>query len=230
MTENNAETNGAVEPKEAEDDIIVSKEDLWKDSVEKEIDVDGDTATVQVMGLDSATHTAYARAKGSSDAKNKVNVKKVLDVVVGEGWRHAAKDILEKKQHVAVGSHPPAQELLQLGAVWLLDETAYTHGKGTHARRLSPNDEEKFPNWEDETLRVHYVPDRFDAVDEVEWGLHCRGLLIDKKIQVTIGDTTPHFPVMEGLPDLKDGVIVYEVSFFLLTDTFCLFFPWASTC
>ena len=132
--------------------------------------------------------------------------------MVDEGWRHIAKDILEKGVHVEPDSYPSARELLELGAVWLLDEAAYAKGGSAHAKRLSPKDEMDTPTWEDMTLRVHYVPDRFHVAHEVEWTKYCKALLLDNNAAAVIGSEKAHVP-MTGLPDKKDGAIVYEVRF-----------------
>jgi hypothetical protein len=187
-----------------EDFVVVSKEDLWKDALNMEIG----GATVQIIGLDDhTTHTAYARVSKGSD----VSIGTVVECMVDEGWRRVIKDILENKEHVQVDSHPSASLLLRLGSVWLLNETAWSQGKGSHAHRLQPKDESRIPDWEDMTLRVYYVPDRFFVAEHVDWSKPCRGLLIGPTTIVKIGDETPHVSVTEGLPDVKDGVIVYEV-------------------
>jgi 23S rRNA-/tRNA-specific pseudouridylate synthase len=183
--------------------VVLSKEDLWKDALE--LQVGG--STVQVVGLDDqSTHTAYARVSQGSD----VNIGAVVECMVDEGWRRIVKSIMEKKEHVQVDSHPSASLLLRLGAVWLLNETAWAKGEGSHAQRLTPKDEKRVPDWKDMTLRVYYAPDRFFVADTVDWAKPCRGLLIGPTTIVKIGDETPHVSVAEGLPDVKDGVIVYE--------------------
>lgn len=188
-----------------EDDfVVVSKEDLWKDS----FDVQVGGATVQLVGLDDqSTHTVYARVAKGSD----VSIGTVVESMVDEGWRRVVKDIMENKEHIQIDSHPSASLLLRLGSVWLLNETAWAEGKGSHAHRLTPKDETRVPDWNDMTLRVYYVPDRFFVADTVDWTKPCRGLLVGPTTIVQIGDETPHVSVMEGLPDVKDGVIVYEV-------------------
>mmetsp|Transcript_15688 Transcript_15688/g.33969 ORF Transcript_15688/g.33969 Transcript_15688/m.33969 type:complete len:358 (-) Transcript_15688:1001-2074(-) len=188
-----------------------SKSDLWKGSQSKDI---GNSIIVQMVGMDSNNHTVYARVDPNCDATpeslSSVPIGKVIEIMVDEGWRHVAKDILEKGVHVETGnSYPSANELLQLGAVWLLNETAYAAGDHAHARRLSPKDEKDTPDWKDMTLRVHYVPDRFFVAHEVDWTKYCKGLLLDNCTLAIIGGKKAHVP-MTGLPDGKDGVIVYE--------------------
>ena len=124
-----------------------------------------------------------------------------------------ARDILETGVHVETAdSYPTAAELLQLGAVWLLNETLYAAGQNAHARRLSPKDEDVTPDWKDMTLRVHYVPDRFFVAHEVDWSKYCKGLLLDNCTSAVIGGERALVP-MDKLPDGKDGVIVYEVRY-----------------
>lgn len=204
-----AKTNGDSSHTASTEDeyVVVSKEDLWKDALELSV---GD-ATIQLVGLDDqSNHIVYARVS-KDEGSNGVSIGTVVEAMVDEGWRRIIKDILEKKQHVQVDSHPPASLLLRLGAVWLLNETAWQKGEGSHAHRLTPKDEDRVPDWKDMTLRVYYVPDRFFVADTVDWSKPCRGLLIGPTTTVKIGDETPHVSVMEGLPDIKDGVIVYEV-------------------
>jgi hypothetical protein len=67
------------------------------------------------------------------------------------------------------------------------------------------------PDWKDMTLRVHYVPERFFVAYEVDWTKYCKGLLLDGCTSAYIGGVKQHVP-MTGLPDKKDGVLVYEVS------------------
>lgn len=192
------------------DYVVVQKEDLWKDALELQIE----GATIQVVGLDDqAHHTAYARVTNSTDSN--VSIGTVVECMVDEGWRRVVKEIMEKKQHVQVDSYPPASLLLRLGSVWLLNETAWAKGEGSHAHRLAPKDEKRVPDWKDMTLRVYYVPDRFFVADTVDWTKPCRGLLVGPTTLVKIGEETPHVSVAEGLPDIKDGVIVYEVSVFI---------------
>ncbi|KAL7536804.1 hypothetical protein ACHAXR_007404 [Thalassiosira sp. AJA248-18] len=202
-----------------------SKSDLWKGSLNKDI---GNSIIVQMVGMESSNHTVYARVDPScytsSSSNNNttttttpseahlstVPIGKVIEIMVTEGWRHVAKDILEKGLHVETAdSYPSAAELLQLGAVWLLNETLYAAGENAHARRLSPKDENLMPDWKDMTLRVYYVPDRFFVAHEVDWTKYCRGLLLDNCTSAVVGGEKAHVPVM-GLPDGKDGVIVYE--------------------
>lgn len=187
-----------------------SKKDLWKGSQNKDI---GNSVVVQMIGMKSANHTVYARVDPSCsatpDALAAVPVGKVIEVMVDEEWRHVAKAILERGVHVEGDSFPSAAELLKLGAVWLLNETAYAAGDHAHARRLSPKDEMDTPDWKDMTLRVHVHPDRFFVAHEVDWGKYCKGLLLDGATSAVIGGKKAHVPIT-GMPDKKDGVIVYE--------------------
>lgn len=189
-----------------------SKEDLWKGSISKDI---GEGVLVQMVGMESKTHTVYARVNPTGSASSsKATIGNVVEVMVGEGWKNVARDILEKHIHIQPDTYPPANELLKLGAVWILNETAYAKGENTHAHRLKEEEASDIPDWENMTLRVHYVPDRFHAAHEVDWSKHCRGLLVGGSVQVEVGGEVPHVP-MTGLPDYNDGVIVYEVSCFL---------------
>lgn len=165
--------------------------------------------------MESNNHTCYARVDPSCNATPEalasVPIGKVIEIMVDEGWRHVARDILETGVHVETAdSYPTAAELLQLGAVWLLNETLYAAGENAHARRLSPKDEDITPDWKDMTLRVHYVPDRFFVAHEVDWSKYCKGLLLDNCTSAVIGGERALVP-MDKLPDGKDGVIVYEV-------------------
>lgn len=193
-----------------------SKSDLWKGSINKDI---GNSIIVQMVGMESEKHQVFARVDPSCNATPEalatVPIGKVIDIMVTEGWRHVAKDILEKGIHVETSdSYPSAEELLKLGAVWILNETAYAAGQDAHARRLSPKDENITPDWKDMTLRVHYVPDRFFVAHEVDWTRYCKGLLLDNCTSAVIAGKKAHVPVT-GLPDGKDGVIVYEVCMLL---------------
>ncbi|KAL3795735.1 hypothetical protein HJC23_008222 [Cyclotella cryptica] len=198
-----------------------NKSDLWKNALEKDL---GDGVIIQMCGLGSANHVVYARMKpstntnGDSAANNTnnddgtshaVSLGKVIEVLVDQGWRHIAKSILEQGVHIEADSYPSASQLLHLGAVWILNETLYAKGDSAHAKRLSPKDEGTVPDWEDMTLRVHYVPERFYAGHEVDWGKYCRGMLLDASVVGVVGGERVHVPVT-GLPDKKDGVIVYE--------------------
>jgi hypothetical protein len=185
-----------------------SKEELWKDAVEKEIE---GGAMVQMIGMESSR---YGQVVTKKDSKCQVTIATVVETMVDEGWKNVAKDILENKEHIELDSHPAASKLLELGAVWLLNKTAYIHSgesHNAHARRVQPQEEAAVPDWQDMTIRVHYVPDCFHAANEVDWSKPCRGLLIGDAVQVTIGGNTPHVSVAEGLPDDKDGVLVYKV-------------------
>jgi len=166
-----------------------------------------------MVGMESSSHTVYARVDPSCNATpeslSTVPIGKVIEIMVDEEWRHVAKAILEKGVHVEPDSYPSAAELLKLGAVWLLNETAYAAGDHAHARRLSPKDENDTPDWKDMTLRVHVHPDRFFVAHEVDWTKYCKGLLLDNCTSAVVGGKKAHVPVM-GFPDKKDGVIVYE--------------------
>ena len=116
-----------------------SKKDLWRGSVDVDI---GDGVVVQMVGMESENHACYARVDPSRDASpealSKVPIGRVIGVMVDEGWKHVARTILERGIHVETAdSYLSAAELLQLGAVWLLNETPYAAGENAHARRLS---------------------------------------------------------------------------------------------
>ena len=207
-----------------------SKQDLWKGSINKDI---GNNVIVQIVGMNSSNHTVYARvdpnclsSSSSSDsslaAATNVPIGKVIETMVSEGWKSVAKEILEKHIHVETpDAFPSALQLLQLGSVWILNETAYAAGDNYHAQRLKPSDETNTPDWKDMTLRVHYVPDRFFVAHEVDWTRYCKGLLLDNGCtSATIGGVKAVVPMM-GLPDGKDGVIVYEVSRYMVTLCMC---------
>jgi hypothetical protein len=190
----------------------IDKASLWKGALTKVLDKN---VIVQMVGMDSPNHTVYARVDpdcaATAECLKSVTLGKVIEVMVDEGWRHAAKDILEKGMHVENETYPSANELLKLGSVWLLNETDYCTDHNAHARRLSESDEMDTPDWKDMTLRVHYVPERFFVAHEVDWTKYCRGLLLDGCTSAFIGGLKQHVP-MSGLPDKKDGVLVYEVS------------------
>ena len=180
----------------------VSRESLWKNALEKEVE-DG---LVQMTGVKSEDHTVFARV-----TKGDLTIGVVLESIVDEVWQNVARGILEKKEQIeTIDSHPPAEMLLELGAVWLVNEALWSKGQDAHSHRLSPLDQTTVPDWQDMTLRVHFVPDRFHVANEYDWSKYCRGLLIGRQIEATIDGEPVHVPVMEGLPDSKDGVIVYE--------------------
>mmetsp|Transcript_17464 Transcript_17464/g.37726 ORF Transcript_17464/g.37726 Transcript_17464/m.37726 type:complete len:620 (+) Transcript_17464:181-2040(+) len=187
-----------------------SKSDLWKGSLKKDI---GNSVIVEMVGMETHKHTVYARVDPACDATPEalasVPVGKVIETMVDVEWRHVARAILEQGVHVEPDSYPSAEQLLSLGAVWILNETAYAAGENAHARRLSPKDEGDTPEWKDMTLRVHVHPDRFFVAGEVDWTKYCRGLLLEGGTSAVIGGRKAHVPVT-GLPDKKDGVIVYE--------------------
>lgn len=190
----------------------IQKQDLWQNPLVRKVSSNKsnneEESIVHMTGVGSDSHTVFARvAEGPA-----LTVGAVVDVTVDAGWKQVAKDILEKRQHIATDSYPPAQQLLQLGAVWLCNETLYTKNHDAHAHRLSPDEEESVPDWKDMTLRVHYMPDRFHAAAQYDWTKYCRGLLVGNTVHAKIGEEVPHVPVPGGLPDTKDGVIVYEVS------------------
>ena len=184
----------------------IDKTSLWKGALTKELD---NNVIIQMVGMESANHTVYARV--DPDCGQSVTLGKVIEVMVDEGWRHAVKDILEKGLHVENETYPSAAELLKLGAVWLLNETDYCTDHNAHAKRLCQSDEMETPDWKDMTLRVHYVPERFFVAYEVDWTKYCKGLLLDGCTSAYIGGLKQHVP-MSGLPDKKDGALVYEVS------------------
>jgi hypothetical protein len=189
-----------------------NKSDLWKGALEKDL---GNGVIIQMCGLGSENHVVYARMK-PTDANGTANhqavtLGTVISTLVDEGHRAIAKSILENHIHVEPDSYPSASELLNLGSVWILNETLYSSGESAHAKRLSPKDESLVPEWKDMTLRVHYVPDRFHASHEYDWSKGCRGMLLDGSVAGVVGGARCYVP-MSGLPDKKDGVIVYEVS------------------
>ena len=202
-----------------------SKDQLWKGAITTDI---GDGLRVQMVGMDSKSHIVYARVlppeKNPTEEAN-VTVGKVVETMVEVEWKRLIKEIMEKHKHIENDSHPPAKELLRLGAVWLINETEYAKGGNGHARLLKEKDESLKPNWENFTVRVHYMPDRFHMANEVDWSKYCKGLLLDGTIDVSIAGEKPHVP-LSGLPDLKDGVIIYEVSFDFgnLSDYLCEYF------
>ena len=152
-------------------------------------------------------------AEENSEKREGVTLGTVISTLVDEGHRSIAKLILEKHTRIQTYSYPSASELLSLGSVWLLNETLYSSGSSAHAKRLSIEDMEEVPEWKDMTLRVHYVPERFHAVHEVEWDKYCRGLLLDGSVGGVVAGKKIVVPV-SGLPDGKDGALVYEVRLF----------------
>ena len=94
-----------------------SKKDLWKGALEVDI---GQGVTVQMIGLDSANRTVYARIDPACSATPETlastPLSKVIEVMVDESHRRLAHQILEKKLHVEVDSFPNADQLLQLGS------------------------------------------------------------------------------------------------------------------
>ena len=190
----------------------IDKASLWKGALIKELD---NNVVVQMVGMDSPNHTVYARVDpdcaATAECLKSVPLGKVIEVMVDEGWRHAVKDILEKGLHVENETYPSANELLKLGSVWLLNEASYCTDHNAKARRLSESDEMDTPDWKDMTLRVHYVPERFFVAHEVDWSKYCKGLLLDGCTSAYVDGVKQTVP-MTGLPDKKDGVLVYEVS------------------
>jgi hypothetical protein len=190
----------------------IDKASLWKGALVKELD---NNVVVQMVGMDSPNHTVYARVDpncaATAECLKSVPLGKVIEVMVDEGWRHAVKDILEKGVHVENETYPSANELLKLGSVWLVNETGYCTDHNAKARRLSESDEMDTPDWKDMTLRVHYVPERFFVAYEIDWSKYCKGLLLDGCTSAYVGGVKQHVP-MTGLPDKKDGALVYEVS------------------
>eukprot|EP00957_Ditylum_brightwellii_P077622 5898900-Ditylum_brightwellii.AAC.1 len=155
-----------------------TREELWKGAYAKDLGEKYGGAVIQIVGIDSAVHTAYARVVFPSATKEpteepvsttttdstKITVGKVIDATVDEGWRHVAKIILEKGEHIEHDSYPNSKTLLKLGSVWLLNETSYTgDSHNAHAKRLSPEEEIMTPDWSDMTLRIHFAPERFHA-------------------------------------------------------------------
>ena len=215
--------------------------------------ISSNTHTVYARAVQTADYKPSAHKTPS--------VREVVEGVVDVAWKHVAKHILEakaakKKQteaptkngdavEVAVddeilrvdldhwnqGAFPPAKQLLELGAVWLVNETSFlqqsaevankdNHKKKKHAhtkkkRLTSEDDGNQQPDWKDYVLRVHYAPNRYHAMEEVDWGKYCRGLLLgDYSVQVFLKGRMlaahEHVP-LSGYPNQKDGVIVYEV-------------------
>ena len=195
-----------------------SKEDLWKDALTVELPGDGTTSIQWYEYPAKNHHELFARVVSSSssnddDSNNTVTIGQVVETMVDETWKRTAKAILETKKKVKPDSFPPATQLLELGAVWLLNERLYCEGQGAHAHRMHPKDETRVVDWNDFTLRIHIIPERHFAADTVDWGKFCKGLLLSDEVEVSIAGTKPHVPIVsEGaLPDDKDGAIVYEV-------------------
>jgi hypothetical protein len=168
---------------------VPSKEDLWKGADVKTL-ADNNGWIVEMTGLDSKMHTVYARAVQTTDYKASAHptpsVRQVVESVVDIAWKHVAKHILEAKDkdeilrldldHWNQGAFPPASQLLELGAVWLVNETSFLqqqsseicsntkHKKGHHhtkkKRLTSEEDGNRTPDWNDYVLRVHYAPSR----------------------------------------------------------------------
>jgi len=182
-----------------------NKKDLWKDALIKEV---GTNCRAEMCGLNSKDHTVYARVVGDFENQS-ISVGKVLQVMVDEEWDQLIHQILERKQTVEKDAYPSATGLLELGAVWLLNETLYMSGGGAAAQRLSTKSADLVPDWKDFTLRVHAVPQRYFVAHEYDWTKYCRGRLIGGTIAVSIDGVSPPVP-FSGMPDSKDGVIVYD--------------------
>ena len=108
-----------------------SKKDLWKGALEVDT---GQGVTVQMIGLDSANRTVYARIDPACSATPETlastPLSKVIEVMVDESHRRLAHQILEKKLHVEVDSFPNAEKLLRLGS----GECRKIHRGGTMRR------------------------------------------------------------------------------------------------
>lgn len=184
------------------------KEDLWKDALVKKIGNKNGDCRVEMCGLNSKDHTVYTRVVGNF-TEDDISVAQVLKVMVDEEWDQLIHKILEEHQTVEKDSYPSATGLLELGAVWLLNETLYMSGGGAAAQRLSTKSADLVPDWKDFTLRVHAVPKRYFVAHEYDWTKYCRGRLVGGTIAISIDGVTPTVPV-SGMPDSKDGVIVYD--------------------
>lgn len=189
------------------DAIRNKKESLWKDSFQ--VQTTNKQAVIQMMGLDQ--HVVYARVVSNGNTNNDVTVSDVVHAVVDETKKRTAKDILQHHKHVSVDSVPNADTLWTLGSIWLVNETHYLQRHDAHAKRLQLSDQSLVPNWLDETVRVHTVPDTFFNADEFEWDKYSKSLLLEHSIRVVVKGEVTHVPVA-GLANDKDGVIVYEVG------------------
>jgi len=205
-----------------------TKADLWQNATTLVLPDDSSTAIQWYEEDPAKNHSAlFARVVSSSsssnvdnaDNNNAVTIGKVVEAMVDETWKRTAKEILETKKKVKPDAFPPAHQLLQLGAVWLLNERLYCEGHGSRAHRLTLKDETRVVDWNEYTLRIHIAPERHFAADTVDWSKFCKGLLLPPggQVEVSIAGTKPHVPIVsEGaLPDGdKDGAIVYEVRMF----------------
>jgi 23S rRNA-/tRNA-specific pseudouridylate synthase len=124
-----------------------------------------------------------------------------------------ARDILENRQRVEFDSHPSARTLLELGAVWLLNEELYLSGQGAHAHRVKDASIE--PDWNIMTLRIHHTPERHYAVNAYEWDKPCKSLLLGQA-HVTVNGKTVVTDLSRGLPNVKDGVVLYSCDRFAI--------------
>jgi hypothetical protein len=210
-----------------------TKEDLWKHAELKSLK---DGWIVELVGVGSKNHTVYARAVPTADYKPfshpTPSVLQVVEATVDVTWKNVAKHLLEAKneydkQRIGMepwdqGAFPPADRLLQLGAVWLINESSYLEETAKHhhhfkKKRLNKqSDGTQTPDWSVYCVRVHTAPNRYHAAEEFDFSKYCRGLLLtDHSVQVFKGEklleSHEHVPP-SGYPDKKDGVIIYEVS------------------
>ena len=200
----------------------IAKADLWQNATT--LVLPDASASIQWYEDPAKNHRElFARVVSSSfsstvdtNNNNALTIGKVVEAMVDETWKRTAKEILETKKKVKPDAFPPADQLLQLGAVWLLHEPLYCEGqRGARAHRLTLNDLTRVVDWNEYTLRIHIAPERHFAADTVDWSKFCKGLLLPGgQVEVSIAGTKPHVPIVsEGaLPDgEKDGAIVYEV-------------------
>jgi 23S rRNA-/tRNA-specific pseudouridylate synthase len=206
-TENESVNATAVtEVKRLSNKSIKKKEDLWKTA--KKIVLKKLDPPVTIEWDKNTPHVIYARVVSGS-----TSISAVLEAVIDEQHMELAREILENRHHIEFDSHPSARTLLELGAVWLLNEELYLSGQGAHAHRVKDASVE--PDWHIMTLRIHHTPERHYAVHAYEWDKPCKSLLLGQA-HVKVNGKTVVTDLSHGLPNVKDGVVLYSCDRFAI--------------
>jgi 23S rRNA-/tRNA-specific pseudouridylate synthase len=136
------------------------QQDLWKDACEFHVSDRG--GILQLVGLDSPTHTLFGRIHHDAKLPEQTySVQQVLKYMLHQ----VQVDLQETLKLLAT-------DLLRLGAVWKLSapNDGGTNNKLKRQRQFLENATDSLQS-NIESLRVHFLPTRFPAAYTVDWTL-----------------------------------------------------------
>jgi len=146
---------------------------LWKHAHHRRCSKSNSSAELQIVGLNSATHTLFARVVVPSQQQQQqqlpcepLTVEQVLELILNEVLLTQRQNQPQEKELLPLD----ARDLLGLGSVWKLAPKSHLEsGKLQKTRLYSKNTSDLMDPEVETTLRVHFRPNRFPIIKSLDW-------------------------------------------------------------